>query len=56
MKTLIYSICILLLTLFLHNSVNAQAVVDFETGSVLQGTMMYASQVIQAHFFLLKMI
>ncbi|MBK6355095.1 MAG: hypothetical protein IPF46_17325 [Saprospiraceae bacterium] len=37
MKTLIYSICILLLTLFLHNSVNAQAVVDFETGSVFTG-------------------
>ncbi|MBK9641914.1 MAG: hypothetical protein IPO72_11685 [Saprospiraceae bacterium] len=56
MKTLIYSICILLLTLFLHNSVNAQAVVDFETGSVFTGYNDVRIPGDSGTLFLLKMI
>lgn len=37
MKTLIYSICILFLTFFLNKSVNAQTMIDIETGSVFAG-------------------
>jgi len=37
MKTLIYSISILFLTFFLKISVNAQAIIDFETGAVFTG-------------------
>jgi len=34
MKTIMYSTSILFLTLFLRISVNAQAIMDFETGTV----------------------
>lgn len=37
MKNLIYSKCILLMTLFFCNSVNAQAILDLETGAVFTG-------------------
>jgi hypothetical protein len=37
MNTLIKSIYILFLTFFLYNSVNAQAIIDFETGPVFTG-------------------
>jgi len=37
MKTLIYLISILFLTIFLKISVNAQAIIDFETGPVFTG-------------------
>ncbi len=37
MKTLLYSISILFLTFFLKISVNAQALIDFETGAVSTG-------------------
>lgn len=37
MRTLIYSTAILFLTLFLKISVNAQAIIDFETGGVFTG-------------------
>ena len=37
MKTLIYSLCILLLTFLLNKSVDAQAIIDFEAGPVFTG-------------------
>jgi hypothetical protein len=37
MKTLIYSTCIIFLTFFLKISVSAQAIIDFETGTVFTG-------------------
>jgi hypothetical protein len=54
MKTLLYSICILFLTFFQNKSVNAQAMLDLETGPVFTGYNEIRSPVDLGTFFSLK--